>query len=173
QSGLKSSLLGKTRDHRTSFANYGLCIDASGRGSIKDLLNIQNRIVDNATYEHWKGASIASMIAAACLANIQHIRMLKDFNFLAALASNNEKAKPLGEIMYPLKPYEARAHIQQWRSTEVYSIECIEDMMGAPPDIKAWLEGSCAIDSLQIYADKGKKVVAQYLEKLEAAEAQP
>lgn len=172
-----------TEGDADDFANYGLCIDASGRGSAKSLIQkFENKdhgdtVVAMTSYHHWDGASIAAMIVAACLANVQHIRVLGDyFRILQrAQASNNlknaeeagkdgatiERLKAelnrLAKPVYPLKPYEARAHIQQWRSNEAYGHPFLEDLMGAPPDIKAWFEGAGHVEDLDEFAKSGRE----------------
>lgn len=163
-------------DHRTEFANFGLCIDAYGRGSANDVDYLRRNnvelVIDRKTYAHWKGASIASMVAAACLANVQHIRLLSNFiNYMKACKdyerkvakanANGEKAPRFvsPECVPLLKPYEARAHFQQWRSNECYKYDCLEDLMGAPPDIRDWFKGSCVWNRLTVHAKRGREII--------------
>lgn len=160
QVALKESLK-SSKDHRAHFPNYGLCIDASGRGSTTSLINAKSLVVQDSSYLHWSGASIAAMVTAACIANVQHIRLLNDYISIVKYATaikRGEKVKS-PPILRPLKPYEARAHIQQWRSNDSFKYECLFDLMGAAPDIKAWFEGSCFYNDLQTYARKGRGVI--------------
>lgn len=149
----------EVQDHRDLFPNFGLSVDVSGRASATEIAHISDKVVPEATYFHWAGASIASMVAAACLANVQHIRMLSDLinklDFIAGMTSTEPK------LLLPLKPFEARAHFRQWRSNDSYLYDCLEDLMGAPPDIKAWFEGSCYFDVLIPFQKKGAaKIIA-------------
>ena len=91
------------------------------------------------------------MIAAACLANVQHIRMLSDY-----LELINGTGEPL---IYPLK---ARAHFRQWHSYYCFEYDCcVKDLIGPPPDIEAWFEVSCNFYKLLEHADLGKIAAPQ------------
>ena len=62
----------KTKTHHHQFSNYGLPINVSGRGSATDIFHTKNKVVADRTYHHWFGASIASMVAAACRWPVSH-----------------------------------------------------------------------------------------------------
>ena len=129
----------------------GTCIDVSGRGSALDVHTFRDRVVSTRLYQHWNESSIASMIAAACLANVQHIRMLSDY-----LELINGTGEPL---IYPLK---ARAHFRQWHSYYCFEYDCcVKDLIGPPPDIEAWFEVSCNFYKLLEHADRGKIAALQ------------
>lgn len=137
------------KDYLKDFANYGVCVNAFGRGAITEITEIDQEDgssdieIDLGVYEHWRGASIASMITACCIANVQHIRMLTDF--LKITVDGETDHQPVGAY----KPFEARSHLQVFRSLESWQFDCIADLMGPPPDIEAWLQGthmSCFID---------------------------
>jgi len=149
-----------TKTHRNQFANYGLPINVSGRGSATEIFHSKNKVVGDKTYHHWFGASIASMVAAACLSNVQQVRQMKDYLNKLEFADGilDEKRKTL----FPLKPFEARAHFEQWRSNDCFRYDCLEDLMGAPPDIRAWFEGSCYFDTLKPYRDHGVKRIDKF-----------
>jgi len=127
-------------------ANYGRCVDAYGRGSTKDIDEHQNTMVAKEIYEHWHGASIASVVAASCIANVQHIRMLNDYiNAIVCSPPNNN-------VVGPYKPFEIRAHIRQWNSLDCWRYDCLEDLIGPPPDIRAWFQGVCLVEELADFA---------------------
>lgn len=156
---LRTSLIeaNDPKDQRWDFANYGLCIDASGRGSATEIFGMKtNPVIDLKFYYHWSGASIASMVTAACIANIQHIRLLSDYAQYVRFLDGKRK-KPA--MLLPLKPFEARAHINQWRANDAFQYECLADLMGAPPDIKGWFMGSCYYHILQQYAQEGARII--------------
>lgn len=104
--------------------NHGPCVDVYGRCAVT-VPDPATLPISNDLYGHWSQSSIASMVAAAVIGTVQQIRFAT-----------------LDEKISPLKPYEARAHIRQWKHLEASDTPCIDDMMGDPPDICAWLRGT-------------------------------
>jgi len=158
---LRKSLEGgsSNQTHRNHFSNFGLAVNASGRCSATEIFHTSNKVVADQSYHHWFGASIASMVAAACLANVQQIRQMKDYLNKIQFADGTLEKKQ--RTLFPLKPFEARAHFEQWRSNDCYFYDCLEDLMGAPPDIRAWFEGSCYFDVLKPHRDRGIERINQ------------
>jgi len=117
-------LVGSREDRRAATTvNSGQCIDVYGRSklSVPDTTDLPN---GQELYQHWHGSTIASVVAAALLACVQQIRF----------------ASP--ETPLPLKPYEARAHLRQWKSRSSEGYECVDDLTGPPPNISDWLRGT-------------------------------
>jgi hypothetical protein len=107
----------------TAQINYGDCVDVYGRCRLT-IPAPSSLEKGGELYEHWQGSTIASVVATALLANVQQIRF----------------ASPQTKL--PLKPYEARAHLRQWRSRSFDGYECVDDLTGPPPDIRDWLFGT-------------------------------
>lgn len=143
----------KRGDPKFGFANYGTAVDAYGRGSTRDVDRLIVRREDDSTmvsqevYEHWGGASIASIITASCIANVQHIRMLHDY---LTVVIKREDPK---EMVRPLKPYEVRSHLRHSRSLDCWRYDCLEDLMGPPPDIPAWFQMTAMEERLREFTD--------------------
>lgn len=143
----------KRGDPKFGFANYGTAVDAYGRGSTRDVDRLIERhgagstMVSQEVYEHWGGASIASIITASCIANVQHIRMLHDYLTVVI------KGKGPEEMVRPLKPYEVRSHLRHSRSLDCWRYDCLEDLMGPPPDIPAWFQMTAMEERLREFTD--------------------
>ncbi|MEO1677857.1 MAG: hypothetical protein AAFU80_06805 [Pseudomonadota bacterium] len=120
-------LVGADNKHSTRnsmrMVNKGKCIDSSGRYELHEAEAFQSAL--SVLADHWSLSSGASMVVAACLANIQHYR------------------HHIGAGV--LKPYEARAHIRQWAAMDPNkSIGMVnrKGYMGSPPDLEAWMKGT-------------------------------
>lgn len=106
--------------------NYGRCVDAFSRFKISGEKPAKFDGLEPQEMSLLDGTSLASMVVAASLANLQQIRILS-------------------EGVTPLTPVDARAHIRQWRHMSPEKFTCQHEFTGRPPDLEAMLVGTGVI----------------------------
>lgn len=119
----------KTRRDNSS-ANHGICVDVFGRGTAKQITHATSTLIQDDLYAHWCGTSIAAVVAAACLATVQHYRMM--------IGAINVKNNPYRGLQ-AMKPYEARSHLRTYRVLDSYKYHFHTELTGSPPDVLSML----------------------------------